>query len=108
MNFRNLISLLSEFAKKITGTDKIRLRPHYFPYTEPSLEADIWHPTLKRWVEVFGAGIFRPEVTIPLGVKVPVLAWGIGIDRLFMIRENISDIRPLFSQDIRWLREAKI
>ncbi len=108
LNFRNLISLLSEFAKKITGSSKIRLRPHYFPYTEPSLEADIWHPTLKRWVEAFGAGMFRPEVTIPLGVKVPVLAWGIGIDRLFMIKENISDIRQLFSQDIRWLREAKI
>jgi len=108
LNFRNLLGLLAEFSKKVTGSDKLRFRPHYFPYTEPSVEADIWHPKLNKWVEVFGAGIFRPEVTEPFGIKVPVLAWGIGIDRLFMIRENISDIRQLFSQDIKFLREAKV
>jgi phenylalanyl-tRNA synthetase alpha chain len=108
LNFKDLLSLLTEFAKKFTGTDKVRWRPHYFPFTEPSLEGDVWHPTLKRWVETFAAGMFRPEITSAFGIKVPVLAWGPGIDRMFMIRENISDIRQLFSQDIRWLREAKI
>lgn len=104
----HLIGLITEFTKKITGTDKIRLRPGYFPFTEPSIEADVWHPQLKRWVEVAPAGILRPEVTQPFGIKVPVLAWGIGIDRLFMIRNGISDIRQLFSQDISYLREAKL
>ena len=53
-------------------------------------------------------GMFRPELTEALGIKVPVLGWGIGFDRLFMIKESIADIRQLFSQDIEWLREAKI
>lgn len=108
LNLRNLLGLLAEFTKKITGSDKIRFRPHYFPFTEPSIEADIWHPQLKKWTEAFGAGIFRPEVTAPFGIKVPVLAWGIGIDRLFMIKNNITDIRELFSQNIEYLREAKL
>ncbi|MBI4095659.1 MAG: phenylalanine--tRNA ligase subunit alpha [DPANN group archaeon] len=107
-SLRKLLGLLAEFAKKITGSDKVRFRPHYFPYTEPSIEVDIWSPALNKWVEALGAGIFRPEVTLPLGVKVPVLAWGIGVDRLFMIRESIKDIRQLFSQDISWLRGAKV
>lgn len=108
LNLRNLLGLLAEFTKKITGTDKLRIRPHYFPFTEPSIEADIWEPISKRWIEAFGAGILRPEVTQAFGIKVPVLAWGIGIDRLFMIRNGISDIRQLFSQDIEYLREAKL
>jgi phenylalanyl-tRNA synthetase alpha chain len=108
LSLRHLIGLLTEFTKKITGSDKLRFRPHYFPFTEPSIEADIWHPVLKRWTEAFGAGILRPEVTQPFGIKVPVLAWGIGIDRLFMIRNSINDIRQLFSQDIEYLREAKL
>jgi len=108
LSFSNLLGLLAEFTKKIAGTDRIRFRPHYFPFTEPSVEADVWMPSKKQWVEVFGAGIFRPEVTEPFGIKVPVIAWGIGIDRLFMIREGISDIRQLFSQDIEYLRGAKI
>ncbi len=107
-NLKKLLGLLAEFAKKITGSNKVRFRPHYFPYTEPSIEVDIWSPALNNWVEALGAGILRPEVTLPLGVKVPVLAWGIGVDRLFMIRENISDIRQLFSQDVDWLRRRKI
>ncbi len=108
LNFRNLLGLLAEFTKKMTNSDRIRFRSHYFPFTEPSIEADVFDSEKNKWMEVFGAGILRPEVTIPLGVKVPVLAWGIGIDRFFMLRNKISDIRQLFSQDIQWLREAKI
>jgi phenylalanyl-tRNA synthetase alpha chain len=100
--------LLKEFAKKIAGTDKIKFVPAYFPFTEPSVQAMIFHPKLNKWIEAMPGGIFRPEVTAPFGIKVPVLAWGIGIDRLFMIREGITDIRQLFSQDIEYLREAKI
>ncbi len=108
VNFRNLLGLLSEFARKIAGAEKIKFRPAYFPFTEPSVQGMVWHAGLGKWLEILPAGIFRPELTAPLGIKAPVLAWGIGIDRLFMIRENISDIRQLFSSDIKWLREAKI
>lgn len=107
-NFRKLLGLLKEFAKKIVGTDKVKFKPGYFPFTEPSVECYVWSEQHKKWLEILGAGIFRPEVTLPLGVKVPVLAWGIGLDRLFMLREGLSDIRQLFSQDINWLRSAKI
>jgi phenylalanyl-tRNA synthetase alpha chain len=56
-------------------------------------------------MELGGAGIFRPELTKPLGVTCPVLAWGIGIDRLAMLKLQSTDIRNLFSDDLRWLRE---
>jgi phenylalanyl-tRNA synthetase alpha chain len=109
MNFRNLLGLLKQFAVKFANTDKVRFSTAaYFPFTEPSVTLYAWHEKSKKWIELGGAGIFRPEVTSPFGIKVPVLAWGIGIDRLFMIREGITDIRQLFSQDIDWLREAKI
>ena len=108
VNFKNLLGLLKQFAVKFTGTDKIKFKPGYFPFTEPSVEAAVWSKEQNKWLEILGAGIFRPEVTEPFGVKVPVLAWGIGIGRLFMIKNNISDIRQLYSQDIEYLREAKI
>jgi phenylalanyl-tRNA synthetase alpha chain len=59
-----------------------------------------------RWVEIGGSGIFRPELTKPLGIDVPVIAWGLGLDRQFMMAKDIKDIRQLFSQDISWLREV--
>ena len=107
LNFRNLLGLLERFAKDIAGTDKVKFRPGYFPFTEPSVECYIYQEEMDEWVEVLGAGIFREEVTKPLGIDVPVLAWGIGIDRLFMIKEGIDDIRKLFSQDLEWLREVE-
>lgn len=107
LNFRNLLGLLKKFAKEITGIDKVKFRPGYFPFTEPSVEGYVYHPKLQEWVEVLPAGVFRKEVTKPLGVDAPVLAWGLGVDRLFMIREGIEDIRKLFSQDLKWLRGVK-
>ncbi|MDP2947794.1 MAG: phenylalanine--tRNA ligase subunit alpha [Nanoarchaeota archaeon] len=75
-NFRQLLGYLKEFFKKM-GYEKLRIRPGYFPYTEPSLEIDVFHPIHKKWVELGGAGMFRPEVTIPFfGRHIPVLAWG--------------------------------
>jgi len=59
-------------------------------------------------MEFGGAGIFRPEVTLPLGVDVPVLAWGLGVDRLFMMKAGIDDIRYLFSHDLDWIRRAEV
>jgi len=109
VNFRQLLNLLADFAKKVAHTDKIKFTPiAYFPFTEPSVTAYMKNPANNKWMEVMPGGVFRPEVTKPLGVEVPVLAWGIGIDRLFMIREGITDIRQLFSSDLSYLREAKV
>jgi len=106
-NFRHLLGYLKQFFKKM-GFDKIRMRPAYFPYTEPSVEIDIWNPEKKTWLELGGAGIFRPEVTIPLlGENIPVLAWGPGFDRILMDYYNIKDLRELYKNDITKLRKMK-
>lgn len=104
VNLKHLFGLLKLFAEKIAKTNKIKLVPGYFPFTEPSVELQAEFNG--KWLELGGAGIFRPEVTLPLGLDkdTKVLAWGLGIDRLFMIKENISDIRELFSQDLNFLR----
>ncbi|MBW3017875.1 hypothetical protein KY325_01815, partial [Candidatus Woesearchaeota archaeon] len=85
-----------------------RFRPAHFPYTEPSVEIDVLHPVHKKWVELGGAGIFRPEVVEPLlGKFVPILAWGPGFDRIIMDYFKINDIRELYKNDIKQLREIK-
>ena len=106
-NFRHLLGYLKEFFKKM-GFEKIRFRPAYFPYTEPSVEIDIWHPEKKEWLELGGAGIFRPEVVIPLlGENISVLAWGPGLDRTLMQYYQIKDLRELYKNDIAQLRKIK-
>lgn len=106
-NFRQLLGYLVEFFKKM-GYEKIRIRPGYFPYTEPSLEIDVFHPVHKKWVELGGAGMFRPEVTIPLfGRHIPVLAWGPGFDRIIMEYFGITDLRDMYRNDINKLRETR-
>ncbi|MEM5814452.1 MAG: phenylalanine--tRNA ligase subunit alpha [Candidatus Aenigmatarchaeota archaeon] len=107
-NFKKLLGLMKEFAMKIAGTDKVRFRPAYFPFTEPSVQGMVWHAGLKKWIEIMPAGMFRPELTAPLGVNVPVMAWGFGVDRLFMVKENITDVRDLFTHDLKILRDAKV
>ncbi len=107
-NFRQLLGYLKEFFKKM-GYEKIRIRPSYFPYTEPSLEIDVFHPIFKKWVELGGAGMFRPEVTTPFfGKHIPILAWGPGFDRIIMEFFNINDLRNMYSNDINKLREMKM
>ncbi len=107
LNFRHLLGYLKEFFKKM-GFEKIRFRPSYFPYTEPSVEIDVWHPEKKIWFELGGAGIFRPEVVIPLlGEKLTVLAWGPGFDRMIMDYYNIKDLREMYKNDISKLRKMK-
>ena len=106
-NLTHLKGYLREFYKKM-GYDKIRMRPAHFPYTEPSLEIDVFHPIKKQWVELGGAGIFRPEVVIPLlGFNCPVLAWGQGMGRIITEYWNIADIRDLYKNDLQQLREIK-
>jgi len=107
-DFRQLLGYLKEFFKKM-GYEKIRIRPGYFPYTEPSLEIDIFHPIKKQWMELGGAGIFRPELTIPIfGKHIPVLAWGPGFDRIIMDFFNITDLRDMYKNDLNKLRQIKI
>ncbi|MCL5018356.1 MAG: phenylalanine--tRNA ligase subunit alpha [Candidatus Pacearchaeota archaeon] len=107
LNFRHLLGYLQEFFRKM-GFEKIRLRPSYFPYTEPSVEIDVWHPEKKIWFELGGAGIFRPEVTIPLlGEKMTVLAWGPGFDRMIMDYYQIKDLREMYKNDLSQLRKMK-
>ncbi|MEM5835074.1 MAG: phenylalanine--tRNA ligase subunit alpha [Candidatus Aenigmatarchaeota archaeon] len=107
LSFREMIGILKTLTKEIADIEEIRIKPDYYPFTEPSIELLAKHPKL-GWIEFAGAGIFREEVTIPLGVKDVVLAWGIGIDRLAMIALGINDIRELFTRDLKWLREKEI
>ncbi|MBD3259436.1 phenylalanine--tRNA ligase subunit alpha [Candidatus Woesearchaeota archaeon] len=106
-NFRHLLGYLKQFFKQMGFADA-RFRPAHFPYTEPSVEIDVLHPVRKEWYELGGAGIFRPEVVEPLlGEFVPILAWGPGFDRIIMDYFKINDIRELYKNDIKQLREIK-
>jgi len=107
-NFKHLKGYLKEFFSKM-GFPDVRIRPAHFPYTEPSAEVDVWHPTKKQWVELGGSGIFRPEVVKPLlGEEVPVLAWGLGMERSIMEYYNIADVRDVYKNDLKQLREIKM
>jgi phenylalanyl-tRNA synthetase alpha chain len=107
LNLRNLLGILEMFAKEVAGADKVRFKPDYFPFTEPSVELQAYREGF-GWMEFGGSGMFRPEVTEPLGVHVPVLAWGLGIDRLYMMSRKIQDIRQLFTSDLEWIREQAV
>ena len=102
-NFGMLIGVLKEFYRRM-GFHDVRVRPAYFPYTEPSLEVEVRFGD--RWLELGGAGIFRPEVTAPFGIEHPVLAWGLGLERLAMLHLGIKDIRMLYQSDLQWLKET--
>ncbi|AGB04739.1 phenylalanyl-tRNA synthetase, alpha subunit [Aciduliprofundum sp. MAR08-339] len=104
-NFQVLLGILKEFYS-LMGFPTIRFRPSYFPYTEPSLEVEVYYND--QWLELGGAGIFRPEVTEPLGIEYPVLAWGLGLERLAMIILGLKDIRDLYISDIDWLRNQPL
>ncbi|MFH1316113.1 MAG: phenylalanine--tRNA ligase subunit alpha [Candidatus Woesearchaeota archaeon] len=106
-NFRNHIAYLRAFFKKL-GFPDARFRPAYFPYTEMSLEIEVYHPVHKQWMELGGSGIFRPEVVEPIfGEPIPVLAWGLGIPRMIMDYYKLNDVRDLYKNDIKQLREIK-
>ncbi|MDO8740350.1 MAG: phenylalanine--tRNA ligase subunit alpha [Candidatus Woesearchaeota archaeon] len=107
LNMRHLFGLLKLFAKEFANTTEIKITPAYFPFTEPSATLYAKHPEM-GWIELGGSGIFRPEMTKPLGINVPVLAWGIGIDRLAMFKLGIKDIRELFSHDLGFLKKEKM
>ncbi len=108
VTFRQLLGYLKEYYKKL-GFSKVRFRPAYFPYTEMSVEAEVFHPEKKTWMELGGAGIFRPEVVKPLlGKDIPVLAWGQGLERGVMEYIGINDLRKIYSNDLDMLKKMKV
>jgi len=104
-NLRNLMGIQREFYKRI-GITKIKFWPTFFPYTEPSLQTMVYNERLGKWIELFGMGIFRPEVTKPLGITKPVLAWGGGIERIAMLKYGLDDVREFYNNNLNWLRSA--
>lgn len=97
----DLIGFMDVFFKKM-GMDKIRFKPTYNPYTEPSMEIFSYHEGLKTWVEIGNSGMFRPEMLLPLGLPpdVRVIAWGLGLERPTMVKYGISNIRDLLGHKV--------
>ncbi|AKB26569.1 Phenylalanyl-tRNA synthetase alpha chain [Methanosarcina sp. MTP4] len=106
MSFADLLGLLAEFYHRM-GFEEVRFRPGYFPYTEPSVEPEVYVDGL-GWVELGGAGVFRKEVTEPFGIKEPVLAWGLGVSRVAMLKLGLKDLRLLYQSDLDWLRKSEV
>lgn len=106
MNLRHLMGYLTLFYKKL-GFEKVKFWPTFFPYTEPSLQSMVYSEKLGKWLELCGMGIFRPEVVRPLGVTKPVLAWGMGLERLAMLYYDVTDIRQFYTNNLSWLRSVK-
>jgi phenylalanyl-tRNA synthetase alpha chain len=97
VTIRHLVGVFKAFAEAL-GISDLKIRPSYFPFTEPSIEGYVRHPRL-GWMEIFPGGMLRPEVLRPLGVEVPVAAWGIGITRLALVALGYNDIRDLYLDD---------
>ncbi|MCG2590017.1 phenylalanine--tRNA ligase subunit alpha [Rhodohalobacter sulfatireducens] len=108
-----LIETLVMFAQLMYGSDvKYRVRPSYFPFTEPSIEMDVWWESEKggQWLEILGAGMVDPNVFESVDVdseKYTGFAFGMGVDRIAMLRYGIDDIRLLYDNDIRFLEQFK-
>lgn len=105
---------LISFARLMFGSDvKYRLRPGYFPFTEPSLEMDIWWETPNsdddgKWLEILGSGMVDPNVFRHAGIdpeKYTGFAWGMGVERIALLRHEIEDIRIFYDNDIRFLEQ---
>lgn len=104
--FKELLGVLEEIFKGI-GIEKIKFKPAYFPFTEPSVEAYGLIGKL-GWVELCGAGMLRPEILEAVHIKERAGAWGMGIERLAMLYTGVDDVRKLYSYDIEFLRQRKV
>ncbi len=109
LSVRDLMGTFEEFYRQFGITD-IRFKPHYNPYTEPSFELFGDHPETGEEIEIGNSGIFREEVTGPLGVDCDVMAWGLALERLAMLTTGAEDIRDLHGTlaDIDFLRTAEV
>ena len=118
ISFANLKAILTEFVKKVFGETKVRFRPHFFPFTEPSAEMDVECVICKGqgcrlcknsgWLEIMGCGMVDPEVLKAVGYdheKYTGFAFGMGIERVTMLRFGIDDLRAFFENDVRFLRQ---
>ncbi|MCW6160526.1 MAG: phenylalanine--tRNA ligase subunit alpha [Candidatus Micrarchaeales archaeon] len=108
LTLSNLIDTLKKFFSKL-GMDDIKIHPQYFPFTEPSLEGLYYDEEHGDYIELFGGGIIRKEITKAMGTDKTVLAWGIGVDR-FLLNKNILGVDSLpavFKNNIGWLRSRR-
>jgi len=105
LSLGDLIGTIETFFKKI-GIEKLRFKPAFNPYTEPSMEVFGYHPILKKWTEIGNSGIFRPEMLAPMGLpeNVRVIAWGLSLERPTMIKYKIDNIRDLFGHKVEMAR----
>ena len=109
VSFGQLKGTLEYFVKKMFGSKrKMRWRPSYFPFTEPSAEVDIWDEQRNQWMEILGCGMVDPEVFKSVGYDPKVwrgYAFGMGVERIAMLKHGIDDIRLFYNGDIRFLRQ---
>merc|ERR1712080_792125 len=97
----DLLGIINAFFEKL-GIKKLRFKPAYNPYTEPSMEIFSYHEGLKKWVEIGNSGVFRPEMLLPMGLpkNVNVIAWGLSLERPTMIKYKVNNIRDLCGHKI--------
>lgn len=120
ISFANLKGILTHFVKKVFGETEVRFRPHFFPFTEPSAEMDVQCAVCKGkgcrvckdsgWLEIMGCGMVDPEVLKSVGYdpnEVSGFAFGVGIERVTMLRHGIDDLRAFFENDVRFLKKFK-
>ncbi|OQX85744.1 MAG: hypothetical protein B6D55_07010 [Candidatus Omnitrophica bacterium 4484_70.2] len=109
LTLRSLMGFVKEFYSKF-GIDEVKFKFTYNPYTEPSLEAFGYSKTLGRWIELINSGIFRPESLYPYGIKVPVIAWGLAVERLAMFIFEKKSIKEILGPacDLKDLRNYDI
>jgi len=109
VNFSELKGTLDYFIRCLFGDDiKIRFRPSYFPFTEPSAEVDIWNSERKQWLEILGCGMVNPKVFENVGYDSKIwrgYAFGLGIERIAMLKHKIQDIRHFYTNDVRFLEQ---
>ena len=109
VSFAQLKGCLEYFVKKMFGSDrKMRWRPSYFPFTEPSAEVDIWDEQRNQWMEILGCGMVDPEVFRSVSYDSKIwrgYAFGMGVERIAMLKYGIEDIRLFYGGDIRFLRQ---
>ncbi|KAL4438203.1 hypothetical protein ABPG77_010564 [Micractinium sp. CCAP 211/92] len=101
LTLSDLIGTLAQFFDRL-GLKKLRFKPAFNPYTEPSMEIFSYSEQLEKWIEVGNSGMFRPEMLRPMGLPegVNVIAWGLGLERPTMILYNIDNIRDLFGHKV--------
>ena len=101
LSLSDLIGVLYQFFQKL-GLEKLRFKPAYNPYTEPSMEIFSYHPGLGKWLEIGNSGVFRPEMLLPMGLPedVKVIAWGLSLERPTMIKYGIDNIRDLVGHKV--------